>query len=297
MEENKSLSWTDLFIKVIIIAIFVLFTVWLLSLSNRSMSNSLDVLTDNIFAENIDRMKEVGKEYFTTEAYVTPFIERMQNMTDNFIINVKPADQISLTKNGEINFEDIIYNRVWIQAVMPDEYAWDNHKRVISMIYALDTRKPVVKFYTGALNMACLNLCVFNPEMLSVAELEPESAINYNFLRNMLTVTDDIRCKLETLSSMEFKRDTIYDNLGHWVDNCITSKFNNGFGNVKLAESTPIEVYKDLFYNEKSKYYTTDDRVDGFTVYNAFTELITEDKKDLTNKFEKTLLISDIMGI
>lgn len=255
----------------------------------------MEVNFEQLLAGKATRIKE--KEYFTTEAYVTPFIERMQNMTDNFIINVKPADQISLTKNGEINFEDIIYNRVWIQAVMPDEYAWDNHKRVISMIYALDTRKPVVKFYTGALNMACLNLCVFNPEMLSVAELEPESAINYNFLRNMLTVTDDIRCKLETLSSMEFKRDTIYDNLGHWVDNCITSKFNNGFGNVKLAESTPIEVYKDLFYNEKSKYYTTDDRVDGFTVYNAFTELITEDKKDLTNKFEKTLLISDIMGI
>lgn len=255
----------------------------------------MEVNFEQLLAGKATRIKE--KEYFTTEAYVTPFIERMQNMTDNFIINVKPADQISLTKNGEINFDDVIYNRVWIQAVMPDEYAWDNHKRVISMIYALDTRKPVVKFYTGALNMACLNLCVFNPEMLSVAELEPESAINYNFLRNMLTVTDDIRCKLETLSSMEFKRDTIYDNLGHWVDNCITSKFNNGFGNVKLAESTPIEVYKDLFYNEKSKYYTTDDRVDGFTVYNAFTELITEDKKDLTNKFEKTLLISDIMGI
>ena len=255
----------------------------------------MEVNFEQLLAGKATRIKE--KEYFTTEAYVTPFIERMQNMTDNFIINVKPADQISLTKNGEINFDDVIYNRVWIQAVMPDEYAWDNHKRVISMIYALDTRKPVVKFYTGALNMACLNLCVFNPEMLSVAELEPESAINYNFLRNMLTVTDDIRCKLETLSNMEFKRDTIYDNLGHWVDNCITSKFNNGFGNVKLAESTPIEVYKDLFYNEKSKYYTTDDRVDGFTVYNAFTELITEDKKDLTNKFEKTLLISDIMGI
>lgn len=237
------------------------------------------------------------KEYFTPEQYVTPFMNRVSELTDNFIINVKPADQISLTKEGEINFDDVIYNRVWIQAVLPDEYAWDNHQRVISMIYALDTRKPLVKFYTGALNMACLNLCVFNPEMLNVAELEPESAINYSFLRNMMTVTDDVRVNLEKLANMEFKRDTIFDNLGHWVDNCIRSKYNNGFGTVKLAESTPIEVYKDLFYNEKSGYYTTDDRVDGFTVYNAFTDLITQDKRDLTNKFEKTLLISDIMGI
>ena len=67
MEENRRFSWSDLFIKVILVVIFVLFTVWLLSLSNKGLSNSLDVLTDNIFAENIERMKEVGKEYFTIE--------------------------------------------------------------------------------------------------------------------------------------------------------------------------------------------------------------------------------------
>ena len=237
------------------------------------------------------------KEYFTTEAYVTPFIERMSKMTDNFIINVKPADQISLTKEGEINFDDVIYNRVWIQGVLPEEYAWDNHKRVISMIYALDTRKPLVKFYTGALNMACLNLCVFNPESLSVNELEPSSALNYNFINTAMSQTDIIKVTLEKLSNMEFTKDSIYDNLGHWIDNCITSKLNYGFGTVKVAESTPIDVYKDLFYDEKSKYYTKANSIDGFTVYNAFTELITQDKKDIVNKFEKTILIKDIMGI
>ena len=165
------------------------------------------------------------------------------------------------------------------------------------MIYALDTRKPLVKFYVGALNMACLNLCVFNPEMLNVSELEPESAINYSFLRNAMSMTDETNLMLKNLSDMEYKKDDIYADLGHWVDNCINSKINMGFGSVKLAESTPIDVYKDLFYDEKSKYYTTDDRVDGFTVYNAFTDLITQDKRDLVNKFEKTLLIKDIMGI
>ena len=238
-----------------------------------------------------------NKEYFTTEQYVTPFIERVSKMTNNFIINAKPADQISLTKEGDINFDDIIYNRVWIQGILPDEYAWSNHHRVISMIYALDTRKPLVKFYVGALNSACLNLCVFNPELLSISELEPESAINYSFLRNALSLTDETHVMLEKLSNMEFKRDTIFDNLGHWVDNCINSKINYGFGTVKMAESTPIDVYKDLFYDDKSKYYTTDNVVDGFTVYNAFTDLITQDTRDLVNKFEKTILIKDIMGI
>ena len=67
MEENKRFSWSDLFIKIILVIVFILFAVWLLSLSNKKITNSLDVLTDEIFAENIEKMKEVGKEYFTTE--------------------------------------------------------------------------------------------------------------------------------------------------------------------------------------------------------------------------------------
>ena len=67
MEENRRFSWADLFIKIIIVTIFILFTVWLLSLSTKGLSNSLDVLTNNIFSQNIERMKNVGKEYFTLE--------------------------------------------------------------------------------------------------------------------------------------------------------------------------------------------------------------------------------------
>ena len=70
-EERERFSWTSLFIKIIIIVIFVLFTIWLLQLSmksaTRDMSNGINVLTDGIFSQNIDKMKDVGKSYFTTE--------------------------------------------------------------------------------------------------------------------------------------------------------------------------------------------------------------------------------------
>ena len=55
MEENKRFSWSDLFIKIILVIVFILFAVWLLSLSNKKITNSLDVLTDEIFAENIEK--------------------------------------------------------------------------------------------------------------------------------------------------------------------------------------------------------------------------------------------------
>ena len=255
----------------------------------------MELTVEQLLQGKATKIKE--KEFFTTKAYVEPFFDRMSKYTEEFIINVKPADQISLTPSGEVNFDDIVYNRVWVQAVLPDEYAYENHKRVMSMLYALDTRKPVVKMYTGALNMACLNLCVFNPDALNVAELEPITAINYSPINLLMGMNDTIKSTLEKLDKVIFNRNEIYEDLGLWIDRCITSKFNSGFGTVKIAESAPINVYKDLFYNEDSNYYTKGEEVDGFTVYNAFTDLITQDKKDLVNKFEKTLLIKEIMDI
>lgn len=256
----------------------------------------MELTIDQLLQGKATRIKD--KEYFTTEQYVVPFLERMSKYTNEFIIQAKPADQISLTPNGDVNFEDIIYNRVNIEAVLPNEYCFEGHKQVVGFVYALDTRRPVVKEYMGGLRTACLNLCTFNPAALSVQELAPEHAIDYGFLNHCLEMADDMGAKLRTLSDMEFSRDQMFHELGQQVDRCINYKFHNDFGTVKLPESLPIEVYKNLFYNEKSDYYTTEDFVSGFDVYQAYTDIICNGKsKDLVNRFEKTLLVSRIMGV
>lgn len=238
------------------------------------------------------------KEYFSTEAYVIPFIERMSKFTNEFIINAKPADQISLTHDGTYNFDDMIYNRVNIEAVLPDEYAYEGHKQVVGFVYALDTRKPVVKLYAGGLRCACLNLCVFDPQALQVNALEPESAINYNFIDNCMSMTSTISQKLNKLAEIEWTKEQCFNELGTWIDRCINSKFTNDFGTIKLAESTPIEAYKNLFYNDKSPYFTDKGIVTGFDAYQSFTDHICNGRSaDLTNRFEKVLLVSKIMGI
>ena len=256
----------------------------------------MELTIDQLLQGKATRIKD--KEYFKTEQYVVPFLERMSKLTNEFIIQAKPADQISLTLNGDVNFEDIIYNRVNIEAVLPDEYCFEGHKQVVGFVYALDTRKPVVKQYMGGLRTACLNLCTFNPAALSVQELEPETAINYNFLGHCLEIADNMGARLHELSNMEFTKEMMYQEMGYQIDRCINSKFHNDFGTIKLPESLPIEVYKNLFYNEKSEYFTKDDRVSGFDVYQAYTDIICNGKsKDLVNRFEKTLLVSRIMGL
>ena len=256
----------------------------------------MELTIDQLLQGKATRIKD--RESFTTEKYVTPFLERMSKFTNEFIIQAKPADQISLTPNGDVNFEDIIYNRVNIEAVLPNEYCYEGHKQVVGFVYALDTRKPVVKEYMGGLRTACLNLCTFNPAALSVQELQPEHAIDYNFLNYCLELVDDMGVKLRQLENMEFTKEQMYNELGQQIDRCINFKFHNDFGTVKLPESLPIEVYKNLFYNEKSDYFTQNDIVSGFDVYQAYTDIICNGKsKDLVNRFEKTFLVSRIMGV
>jgi hypothetical protein len=256
----------------------------------------MELTNDQLLQGKATRIKD--REYFTTEQYVTPFLERMSKFTNEFIIQAKPADQISLTPNGDVNFEDIIYNRVNIEAVLPNEYCYEGHKQVVGFVYALDTRKPVVKEYMGGLRTACLNLCTFNPAALSVQELQPEHAIDYNFLNYCMELVDNMGVKLRQLADMEFTHENMYEELGMQIDRCINFKFHNDFGTVKLPESLPIEVYKNLFYNEKSPYFSKEGIVSGFDVYQAYTDIICNGKsKDLVNRFEKTLLVSSILGV
>lgn len=239
-----------------------------------------------------------NKEYLSTEAYVTPFIERMSKFTTDFRIQVKLPDQISISKKEDLNLEDTVFNRVWVQAVLPEEYniCGDGHRESVNLLYALDTRKPVVKLFRNLLNMACLNMCVFSPSAIQVSELAPESQINYKFINDLMNMSDDTKTTLEKLKNRVIRKSHIYDTLGHWVDYCIRMKYDNGFGKVKIAESTPVEAYKSIFIDKESQYYTESDVIDFYRIYNAWTYLICNDKgKDIVNKFEKSYLAAQIL--
>ena len=242
-----------------------------------------------------------GKEYFSTEAYVTPFLERMSKFTNDFRVQAKLPDQISITKKEDLNLEDTVFNRVWIQAVMPEEYSFSGHQEVIGMVYGLDTRKPVAKIYRGALNMACLNLCVFNPSFLNAQELEPEKPINFKCIQPLMEQTSDIKAWLDRLAETEvpYEEEIINENLGSWVRGALISSYDTGYGKVKLATSTAIDAYKLLYEKKDSPYFVNPGQpTTMFNVYNAFTELISNaDTRDIMNKAEKTLLLKEILGL
>ena len=242
-----------------------------------------------------------GKEYLPTRGYVEPFLERVHNLTSDIRVHVKLPDQITYDKNGEVDTANITFNRVWLEAVLPEEYQYANHQQVIGMVYGLDTRKAIVKIYSGALNSACTNLCVFNPDSLAVSEIEPERPINFKPLTRLLEQTTEIGVTLKRFADTEFdytNEEFVNEHLGRWVRNCMTESVDNGFGKVKLATSTPIDAYKLLFDKKDSPYLLDNNNANMFTVYNAFTQIITDSmKKDLMNQVEKTLLVNSILTL
>ena len=254
----------------------------------------MEITINELLKGKATRIK--NKEYFPTRAYVEPFLDRVsKTLTDKFVIKVETPEQIT-TNEGT---EDITYNRVWIQGILPDEFNIENHQEVIGMVMGLDVRKPIAKFYRGGINMACCNLCVFNPSFLECQEIYPEAALNYKSVDTLINRASELRQWLNTLHTTTFERSeqNINESLGMWVRRCLDISFNNGFGKVKLAVSSAIDAYKLLFVDSESDYYVhPGDNTDLFNIYNAFTDIISNDKdKDIMNKAEKCLLLKDII--
>lgn len=245
-----------------------------------------------------------SKDYYPTAAYVEPFLERVHRLTSELRVQVQLPNQITYTANGDINTEDITYNRVLIEAILPDEYKFndDPHRAVIGMVYGIDVRKPVVKFFKGQERMSCTNLCVFSPQLLTCQDLEAETAIDFKPLDRIIEQTDDTASWLRKLIETDFNCATqnVNESLGKWIRNCINYSFDNHYGKAKLAVSTPIDAYKLLFEKDDNEYYAGIDsgNISMYQVYNAFTQILTDGmKKDPFNIFEKTLLLKDILDL
>lgn len=259
----------------------------------------MEITLNELLAGKGTRIK--NNTYFSAEAYVTPFLERMSKFTNDFKVQARLPDQISITRKEDLNLDDIVFNRVWIQAILPDEMQIENHKESINLLYALDTRKPIVKIARTAINCACLNLCVFSPYFIDVQELDAEKPINYSILTHLMEMSSDISMWLNKLKSIEvsYDRENRDFILGNWINNILdpnVNYYNNRVNKVKLSINTAIDAYKSIYFDEESPYYVKEgESTSMFNIYNAFTDLISHDKRDIVNPIEKTILLKSIL--
>lgn len=234
-----------------------------------------------------------NKEYLATKEYVEPFIEKMSAITNDFRVKIKLPDQITKIADAQ----NITYNRVLIEAVLPKESSIDGHDEVIGFLYGLDVRKPISKLYRGYLNQACTNLTVFDPKWLVVNEVKPNESIQID-TKKMLEMSSSFETTLKQLKSEFIKQEQVTERLGNWVDASLRKNYYNGMQNVKISPNVPVEAYKSLFIDESSEYFVPSSReASVFEVYNAFTQVITNDTKDIMNRFEKTMMVNTLLGV
>lgn len=233
-------------------------------------------------------------EFFPTKMYVEPFLEKMSKFTDNFMVQAITPDQMSVTKDNK----DIVYNRVWIQAVMPETHLVDNHDEVYGLVYGLNAKKPVFKLYKGGLNRACTNLCVFDPSWLNTQEILPGETMNFNPLMELIEKENDLRVNLERMKNEYLIREDHRHHLGKWMNYVMTNQDNRPYGKIQIAESIPSKAYKQLFLDSEHKYYIPEGiNPTKFDVYSAFTDLISHDKRDILSVAEKTLMLNELINV
>ena len=237
-----------------------------------------------------------NKNYLSTKEYVEPFFDEMSKFTDDFIIRVQTPNQMTLSGDNK----DITFNRVWIQALMPEDHAINNHRECYHLIYGLDVKKPVYKVARGYVNMACANLCIFNPQWLSVQELEPEKSFVYS-IQNLMKMTSDFESRITKMKNIFLSPEVENRQklLGSMIEKSLLYEYSNQAGKVKLSPAMVVKAYENVYINTDSPYYIKDtEECSVFNYYNAFTELIKDaTKKDLMTGYEKTLLVGQLFDL
>jgi hypothetical protein len=233
-----------------------------------------------------------NKDYLATKDYVQPFIDSMSKFTNDFRVKIKLPDQMTMGQT-----QDITYNRVLIEAVLPPDHCIDKHDEVIGFLYGLDTRKPLFKLYRGYLNQACTNLSVFDPKWIEVKEMQPGKSLEID-TKKMLELPNHFDAKLKHLKGTIISKEHLFDRLGGWIDTSLREYYHNGVQSVKISPNVPVEAYKSLYIDSGSPYFVPATKEASlFDVYNAFTQIITDDTKDIMNRFEKTMMVNKLLGL
>ena len=231
-------------------------------------------------------------EYLETKEYVNPFIELMKKFTNDFSIQVQLPSQLTITDSKE----DITYNRVWVQAIMPEKCNKAGYAETYNLVYALDVRKPIYKIFKAYKDRKTSNLFVFNSMWLNVYELKPkENFIEFDeIIKNLMQLTDDSEIRFNKMQKEFLSSDTEdrQQKLGELIEDSMLFEINNKGGKVKIAPVMVLKAYQNVYLDSSSKNYVPDtEKCSMFNYVNAFSSLITEDNKDIVNRFEKNLLI------
>lgn len=238
-----------------------------------------------------------NKEYLSTKKYIEPFLNFMKKFTNDFYVNAQPPKQLTITDSKQ----DITYNKVWVQAIMPKKCDKCGYAETYNLVYALDVKKPIYKIFKAYKDRTNNNLYVFDSQWLNVYELRSgEEFISFdNIIKHLMEKTDDSEIRFKnmlesTISSDEKKRQ---QKLGSLIENSMYYYYYHKGGKVKIAPQMVIKAYQNVYSNSSSRNYIGDSNESSLlNYYDAFSTLVTQDSKDILNRFEKCAVCLQILN-
>lgn len=224
------------------------------------------------------------KQYLPTLAYTEGFVKEMLKYTKRFITKVQMPSQITLSKDRE----DVTYNKVWIQAIMPGMF--DGLFEVYGFVYALDVKTPVYKIYRAFIDPDTLNTVAFDPNSIESYSLNPNEPITVD-VSNLLEKNIDIHRHIKHLHESYISDDPveIHELLGKFIDRTLLYDYKYIGGKIKLSTNNIINAYQKTFSDLTKP-------INKWLLYSNICNEINDDK-DITNIFEKTLLVGMLFDL
>jgi len=188
-----------------------------------------------------------------------------------------------------------------VQAVMPNSNDVCGYAETFNLVYALDVRKPVYKLFKAYKDRKTGNLFVFDSQWLSVYELKPDTAfIDFEqSIKNLMEMTDDSEIRFNRLNK-EFLSSRAKDKqqkLGSLIENSMFFEYCNKGGKVKLAPAMVLKAFQNVYMDSSSRNYVSETEESSlFNYLDAFSTLVTQDSKDIVNRFEKSALALQILN-
>ena len=235
-----------------------------------------------------------GKEYNDTKSYVMPFLEKFSDYTEDFRARVVAPSQLSVSVDGTVNQ---VYTRVLVEAVAPITH---DLAEVIGMVYALDTRYPVVKFFKCIKdNMEGGQLYIDNVANIAYSDIAPESPIDYTQLNRLADKEIKTLDWMDSLKTKDFdcSNDNVNKSLGQWIRFALNIERKTDYGLVKIGHQDIVSGYKYLFEDEDSPHYKSlGGHREYFDIFSAMSDVV-YNGRDIINIPEKTVLLKQILSI
>lgn len=227
-----------------------------------------------------------GREFLSTKDYVEGFIQEMSKFTKKFIVNVSLPTQLTLTNKEE----DITFNKVWIQAVIPGS---GEMREVINLVYALDIKKPCYKVFRTYTIDECH--FVFNKEWNKDYLIEDDAPFKFP-IKELMEKPSDIASVIAKMKSTFISDDCRHDYVGKLFEKCLLLEEDSLSGKVKLSPNIVIKAYENIYLNSTSKLYKKDQEATVYEFFIALLDQVREGyKKDISNVFEKTYLVNNLI--